>query len=359
MDKGNSLYLDLLRFSAAMVVFFSHVASQDLTDGFLWQFKAYSQTAVMIFFVMSGYVIAYVTEEKEKSFSSFSIARISRLYSVIIPALILTAVCDFIGLNINAPLYMQSSWHYPEGSQLMHYFLTFFLVQNIWELELNPGINGPFWSLTYEWMYYILFGVFYFFKSHMKWLAIVLLMVISGPSIVALFPIWLMGFWLFKLQKTNVIATDKLYIKAVLSVVAIGLLLYLSPMIRGISFTIPLIERTSILGDYFDALLFTVHLYFSRYLVILVFPILLKYEKIIRWSASLTFALYLFHRPIIQLFAALYDGDQSNNFYRVSMVVVTFCITATVGRWCEQHKYMLKKLLENSLAKSKWSYKKI
>ena len=33
-----------------MVVFLSHVASSSLTDGFLWQFKAYSQTAVMIFF---------------------------------------------------------------------------------------------------------------------------------------------------------------------------------------------------------------------------------------------------------------------------------------------------------------------
>jgi peptidoglycan/LPS O-acetylase OafA/YrhL len=33
MDKGYSLYLDVLRFTAAMVVFFSHVASQDLTGG--------------------------------------------------------------------------------------------------------------------------------------------------------------------------------------------------------------------------------------------------------------------------------------------------------------------------------------
>jgi peptidoglycan/LPS O-acetylase OafA/YrhL len=137
MDKGNSLYLDFLRFSAAMVVFFSHIASQDLTNGFLWQFKAYAQTAVMIFFVMSGYVIGFVTHEKEKNLTDYAIARVSRLWSIVIPALILTAICDYIGLQLNFALYTESSWSYPEGSQLLNYFLSLFLLQNFWGLLLS------------------------------------------------------------------------------------------------------------------------------------------------------------------------------------------------------------------------------
>ena len=155
------------------------MASQDLTDGFLWQFKAYSQTAVMIFFVMSGYVIGFVTHEKEKRISDYAIARVSILWSIIIPALFLTAICDYVGLQFNSDLYNNSAWPYPEGSQIVHYLLSSFLIQNLWDMNLNPGINGPFWSLTYEWMYYILFGLFYFFKSKIKWLLILLIILIS------------------------------------------------------------------------------------------------------------------------------------------------------------------------------------
>ncbi len=67
MNKSFSLYLDVIRFSAAMVVFLSHTASSSLTDEFLWQFKDYSQTAVMIFFVLSGYVIAFCTGDEFSS----------------------------------------------------------------------------------------------------------------------------------------------------------------------------------------------------------------------------------------------------------------------------------------------------
>ena len=349
MDKGYSLYLDVLRFSAAIVVFFSHVASQDLTDGFLWQFKAYSQTAVMIFFVMSGYVIAFVTHEKEKCIRDYSVARISRLWSIIIPALLLTAVCDYIGLQFNPALYTDSSWPYPEGSQVAHYLLSFLFVQNLWDINLNPGINGPFWSLTYEWIYYILFGLFYFFKSKLKWLFISFIIVISGPSIVLLFPIWLLGYALFKLELKNKIIFEQSYLKALISISAILLIIIAGPEVRSIDTSVTWMSRTKIFGDYFDAIMFVIHLYFSPHIINIIKPVLFKYEKLIRWSASLTFALYLFHRPIIQLIAAVYEGEQSNLFYRLSMIIITFVIVATIGRWCELKKFSLKIFIHSKL----------
>jgi peptidoglycan/LPS O-acetylase OafA/YrhL len=345
MNKGYSLYLDVLRFFAAMVVFLSHVASQDLTDGFLWQFKAYSQTAVMVFFVMSGYVIGFVTHEKEKNITDYSIARVSRLWSIVIPALLLTAICDYIGLQVNPDLYLNSSWPYPEGSQFLHYFLSFFLVQNFWDLNLNPGINGPFWSLTYEWIYYILFGIFYFFKSNIKWFFILGIALISGPSIILLFPVWLLGYVLFKLKVSKKASFKFSYIKATLSFFSLLIIIFIGPEVRTIHLPFAWVSRASLLGDYFDAALFVIHLYFSPHIIHLIKPLLFKYEKTIRWSASLTFALYLFHRPIIQLFAGLYEGDQSNLPYRIGMIVVTFFIIATIGRWCELKKADLKNLL--------------
>jgi peptidoglycan/LPS O-acetylase OafA/YrhL len=349
MDKGYSLYLDVLRFSAAMVVFFSHVASQDLTDGFLWQFKAYSQTAVMIFFVMSGYVIAFVTHEKEKNITDFAVARVSRLWSIIIPALILTAICDFIGLQVNENLYINSAWPYPEGSQLLHYLLSFFLVQNLWGADLNPGINGPFWSLTYEWVYYILFGLFYFIKGNKKWLWLMFVAALAGPSILALFPVWLFGYALFRMDIKHKGSFEFSYIKACLAILAIALIIFVGPQVRQIDMTISWLTRTSIAGDYFDSIMFLIHLYFCPHLISLIKPWLIRFEKIIRWCASLTFALYLFHRPIIQLIAAVYDGDQSNFVYRLLMLIITFIIIATIGRWCELRKGLLKNNIKKRL----------
>jgi peptidoglycan/LPS O-acetylase OafA/YrhL len=294
---------------------------------------------------MSRYVIGFVTSEKEKNLTDYAIARISRLWSIVIPALLLTAICDYIGLQVNPNLYLNSTWPYPEGSQFLHYFLSFFLVQNFWDLDLNPGINGPFWSLTYEWIYYILFGIFYFFKSNVKWIFIVGIALISGPSIILLFPVWLLGYALFKWKAYKSRAFEFSYVKAFLSLFALLMIIFIGPEIRLIQLSIIWMSRASLLGDYFDAILFVSHLYFSPHLIHIIKPLLFQYKKIIRWSASLTFALYLFHRPIIQLFSALYEGEQSNLVYRLGMVIVTFLIIATIGRWCELKKIVLKSLL--------------
>jgi peptidoglycan/LPS O-acetylase OafA/YrhL len=298
---------------------------------------------------MSGYVIAFVTHEKEKNITDFAVARVSRLWSIIIPALILTAICDYIGLQVNANLYMNSAWPYPEGSQVMHYLLSFFLVQNLWGADLNPGINGPFWSLTYEWVYYILFGLFYFLKGNYKWFLILVIAALAGPSILVLFPVWLLGFALFKYELLNKIEFKQSYYKAILSVSAIALIIFWGPEVRSLDLPISWVSRKSVVGDYFDSVMFVIHLYYCPHLIGLIKPVMFKYENIIRWSASLTFALYLFHRPIIQLIAALHDGDKSNFIYRILMLIITFIIVATIGRWCELKKGVLKNNIKKIL----------
>jgi peptidoglycan/LPS O-acetylase OafA/YrhL len=225
------------------------------------------------------------------------------------------------------------------------------LVQNLWGSDLNPGINGPFWSLTYEWVYYILFGIFYFIKNNKKWFLLILVALLAGPSILFLFPVWLLGYALFRIKITLKEGFEFSYIKACLAILTIGLLIFVGPQMREIKTSISWLSRSSIAGDYFDAIIFVFHLYFCPYLIHLLKPILIRYEKIIRWCASLTFALYLFHRPIIQLIAAINDGSQNNNMYRMTILIVTFIVVATIGRWCEQNKYVLKRYLSNLIIK--------
>ena len=99
MTNALSLYLDALRFGAAFVVFLSHYGK--FTRGMLWQMQPYGRTAVMVFFVLSGFVIAWVTETRERTVEDYALSRLARLYSVIVPAFILTAVLDHVAMAIN------------------------------------------------------------------------------------------------------------------------------------------------------------------------------------------------------------------------------------------------------------------
>ena len=84
MNKETSIYLDAVRFIAALAVFFSHVGARIYSGGFLWQANSAGTPAVVIFFVLSGFVIGYVSGRRETSGSAYFVARAARLYSVVI-----------------------------------------------------------------------------------------------------------------------------------------------------------------------------------------------------------------------------------------------------------------------------------
>src|SRR5579872_6203411 len=105
MKKGMSLYLDLIRFSAALMVFMEHF--RERTKRGLFEFWKdhpfaynhlfpYSQTAVIVFFVLSGFVIAHVLATRENTPLEFAASRFARLYSVLLPTLILVAGTNYL-----------------------------------------------------------------------------------------------------------------------------------------------------------------------------------------------------------------------------------------------------------------------
>ena len=57
----------------------------------------YGWDAVKVFFVLSGFVIAYVAETKSNSLPLFFRDRLSRLYSVVVPAILVTCIADSLG----------------------------------------------------------------------------------------------------------------------------------------------------------------------------------------------------------------------------------------------------------------------
>src|ERR1700747_3142312 len=105
MHRSTSLYLDLLRFAAAVCVVVSHLSWGPFGGRWLWRLQPIGFDAVLVFFVLSGFVVAYAAETKDASVTDYALSRLSRLYSVVLPALILTVVLATVGSTLNPELH--------------------------------------------------------------------------------------------------------------------------------------------------------------------------------------------------------------------------------------------------------------
>ena len=65
-----------------------------------------------------------------------------------------------------------------------------------WGYGSPPLSNGPFWSLSFECVYYALYGL-WIYAPRTRWWAVPLLLLLTGPAIALLFPIWLLGVGLY------------------------------------------------------------------------------------------------------------------------------------------------------------------
>lgn len=169
--------------------------------------------AVRLFFVLSGCVIAHVLyglhERGKWTWSGYLSARLTRLWIVLIPALVLTAFWDRIGMWLAAgkqSIYAGTGFgnilNEPVGavSSPEVFFGNVFFLQRI--LVPTFGSNGPVWSISYEFVYYLAYplllgGLVLLRGRLLAGLASVALaaglLFFAGRSISAGFVIWLFG----------------------------------------------------------------------------------------------------------------------------------------------------------------------
>jgi len=152
----------MLRGFAAFYVFAGHVLLERVLQkqsglGFLFRF---GQEAVMLFFLISGFVVYYSTSKHgDTSFSSYFARRARRIYPIFLLALILSWACAAQALG-RLPDFSMKQWL---GNLLMLQEL-----QNLKGGQLGGGVaplhgNFPLWSLSYEWWFYVLFYPVYRF----------------------------------------------------------------------------------------------------------------------------------------------------------------------------------------------------
>jgi peptidoglycan/LPS O-acetylase OafA/YrhL len=77
-------------------------------------------------------------------------------------------------------------------------------LNQFWALNVWLGTNGPFWSIAYEFWYYVIFGAAFYFGGLRRGLITIAAMTVAGPKIVVALPIWLLGVALYRWRPTTV-----------------------------------------------------------------------------------------------------------------------------------------------------------
>lgn len=179
------VHLDMMRGIAALLVLLGHARSfvfvsydqlnnRSFLNTILWAGTSLGHQAVMIFFVLSGFFItrSIVIDDRSRGFSwtAYAIKRLSRLWIVLIPALLLTELWDHIGIALGGTdfyagllndIYNSGPSTDTGGAHLdpATFFENAFFLQTIRAPVL--GSNGPLWSLANEFWYYLLFPLLF------------------------------------------------------------------------------------------------------------------------------------------------------------------------------------------------------
>jgi peptidoglycan/LPS O-acetylase OafA/YrhL len=340
MNKSTSLYLDLVRALAALMVFLSHARFPFFSQGQNW-LPNFGHEMVVIFFVLSGFVIAYAASKKDHTWQEFASDRLSRLYSVVIPALLLTAVLDFVGQHFSPGTYASEvrSDHYGVRMVLAGLYLN-----QSWAFAIKAGSNSPLWSLAYEFWYYFLFGGCIYARRGWKLAFIAIFIAMTGYKIPLLLPAWLVGVGCYYICQQRRIPAAAAAPVAIISLVWVLLVLsgvsHLPGHIENWNPEAPLFFSGKFVSDILLSLLVGANF-------VAVDAMLRRRptpnpkgwgSQVIRYFAGRSFALYVFHFPVLVFCKAIIPFDGSKPLHVASVLLLALAGILALSEITEQKR---------------------
>ncbi|OKS85140.1 acyltransferase family protein [Mucilaginibacter polytrichastri] len=333
----SSIFLDALRIIASIVVFIGHAYAQGyITVGNNFMGADFGHFSVLIFFVLSGYVIAHTTSKKNRGPLQYAQARLSRLYSVLLPTLIITAIIEFAVVKLSPEIAIG----YQRGNPLPRYILSGLFLNEMWFFSASPPINGPLWSLSYEYWYYVIFGcVFFKFKGWQSVIIPLLACMIAGPKILSMMPIWLFGNIAYRLNNPlkNRYAISWFLVAGALS---IAIILYIAlPALPFKLGTSPLFFSAQFISDTIVSLFIGIAFWLLPSYNIASEKVPGKALKTFRKFADLTFPLYVLHEPLLVLFRVINKEYANNSLNMIVGLVIVFITCMYLGSIMEKNRF--------------------
>lgn len=308
LDQSLSAYLDLLRFTAASAVLLGHMEQDGLYMRWL-PLSWFSHEAVMIFFVMSGFIIYSSTVRSARTWADYAAARLSRVYSVALPAVAFSVGLGLL-VGLGGEVDTQRLSNYRDFSAWDVASSLLFL-NEVFGNKAALSLNHPYWSLCYEVWYYVLFGLFLFLRGWRRGVCLVLGVIIAGPAVLALFPIWVF-------VGVNVSGLDHV------------IRIYLHDHIPGF-WRLGASQR--LVTDYLIGLAVVLHILsfsglnpgFRRFFG--------QLAPLAKYLAGFSFTLYLFHRPMTQLAGYAFPNTELSIAYSLAwmLAILLACLLISYG----------------------------
>ena len=353
--NDTSVTLDLLRACAAQMVCIGHAITF-----FMWQWRPTNlpllqNVGVLLFFILSGFLITFTlierSENPEYGFVQFCIDRFARIYSGLVPALIVVFVIDRLVISLGGD---------DPASPLFHGIKT--LCANLLMLEgyqgIIPGIfrwpifgsASPLWTLAIEWHIYIFVAAVFFMGARPKWIPLLIpVALFFGQTPVH----YLIGAF-----------QDDGVGRGLFALWLGGALIYFAARWFGAAY-LPGLALAGVSAAGYVALIHTGEEYrFRGYPLLLAafFGLVIAtqakrlitsphIERTIRFFANYSFSLYLVHHTVLYAERSLWPDAGIAGF--VTGIILANIVAIGVAEIGEKHHRKLARLLTRSFIKSK------
>lgn len=332
ISPGRSDFLNFVRWASAGLVLVGHaeMISQMLLgtgidrSGTVFSYlSAHAHIAVMFFFVLSGYLIGYAVHRNEEraagyGFRAYFLDRWSRIYSVLIVAILLTLILDSIGRAFSANYLLAQ--YIPQDGFWVRLLINLLSLQGLLGHRVQFGSNPALWSIGYEFCYYMVFGLIHFrpwlFRRRAVFVAtIVVIALLAGLHMTAYFAIWLLGYGAFHLHHVRGFRLDRRLI-------------------------LPLAVAIAIANHYLAFHnVFQVPEFFADAIIALLFAAMLlcdmseaksAFSAINAYLADFSYSIYAYHMPIIYFWYSMLPQSLHSSLSAVQsgLLVSLLCVVA-------------------------------
>lgn len=343
LSRSLSIYLDVMRIVAAMGVVFLH-ARLWIMPGMPHFVSNHGKEAVIVFFVLSGFVIKYVSDTKEGDARLYSVARLSRIYSVVVISIVFCLCIDGIGMNINPRYYENVAARGFYGEVNLANILQYLtLTHELWFNQAQLGTMQPYWSLGYEVPYYLLFGLVLFLPGRMRSVGAALWFCLVGPKIALYGVIWMLGAMTYDAipwfrQKVDPWLAKALFATTFLIYVVMN-------HFWGPHAVVPILAHGSLRAEAV-AFAYALGIGCVMSLNILLFDCALhgrdiwndRLTRAIRWFAGATFTIYIVHQPIVIFIRGTFPRVVASPLYGIAAIAATLALCLVVAELGERRK---------------------